>query len=51
MWRFYYGKNTYLKNEWEAYIQDYKNSGLSKVAWCRKQSLPIHPPPQARMKW
>ncbi|MEK0224679.1 MULTISPECIES: IS66 family insertion sequence element accessory protein TnpA [Bacillus cereus group] len=28
-----------LKKEWEAYIQDYKNSGLSKVAWCQKQNL------------
>ncbi|WP_433775105.1 IS66 family insertion sequence element accessory protein TnpA [Bacillus wiedmannii] len=25
-----------LEKEWEAYIQDYKNSGLSKVAWCKK---------------
>lgn len=24
------------------YIQDYKNSGLSKVAWCQKQNLPVH---------
>ncbi|SFC59737.1 hypothetical protein SAMN04488168_106155 [Bacillus sp. 491mf] len=31
-----------LKKEWETYIQDYKNSGLSKVAWCQKQNLPVH---------
>ncbi len=31
-----------LKKEWEAYIQNYKNSGLSKVAWCQKQNLPVH---------
>ncbi|MGQ5528278.1 IS66 family insertion sequence element accessory protein TnpA [Bacillus sp. CGMCC 1.60114] len=34
-------KKHLLKKEWEAYIQDYKNSGLSKVAWCQKQNLPI----------
>ncbi|MED1412497.1 MULTISPECIES: hypothetical protein [Bacillus] len=27
-----------LKKEWEVYIQDYKNSGLSKVAWCKKRT-------------
>ncbi|PEG13119.1 IS66 family insertion sequence hypothetical protein [Bacillus toyonensis] len=31
-----------LKKEWETYIQDYKTSGLSKVAWCQKQNLPVH---------
>ncbi|HHQ2454921.1 IS66 family insertion sequence element accessory protein TnpA [Bacillus cereus group sp. MYBK245-2] len=31
-----------LKKEWETYIQDYKNNGLSKVAWCQKQNLPVH---------
>ncbi|PFB74449.1 IS66 family insertion sequence hypothetical protein [Bacillus anthracis] len=31
-----------LEKEWGAYIQDYKNSGLSKVAWCKKQNLPAH---------
>ncbi|MFU2012114.1 IS66 family insertion sequence element accessory protein TnpA [Bacillus pseudomycoides] len=25
-----------------AYIQDYKNSGLSKATWCQKQHLPVH---------
>ncbi|MGG0241021.1 hypothetical protein [Bacillus rhizoplanae] len=30
-------KKHLLKKEWEAYIQDYKISGLSKVAWCQKQ--------------
>ncbi|WP_439741373.1 IS66 family insertion sequence element accessory protein TnpA [Bacillus pseudomycoides] len=35
-------KRHLLKKEWEAYIQDYKNSGLSKVAWCQKQNLPVH---------
>ncbi|WP_430175881.1 IS66 family insertion sequence element accessory protein TnpA [Peribacillus simplex] len=24
------------------FIQDYKNSGLSKSAWCQKQNLPVH---------
>lgn len=27
-----------LKKEWEAYIQDYKNSGVSKVAWFEKKN-------------
>ncbi|MFJ8455543.1 IS66 family insertion sequence element accessory protein TnpA [Bacillus paramycoides] len=31
-----------LKKEWETYIQDYKNSGLSKVSWCQKQNLSVH---------
>lgn len=35
-------KKQLLKKEWEAYIQDYKNSGLSKAAWCQKQNLPVH---------
>ncbi|MBJ8072704.1 IS66 family insertion sequence element accessory protein TnpA [Bacillus cereus] len=35
-------KKHLLKKEWEAYIQDYKNSGLSKAAWCQKQNLPVH---------
>ncbi|QEQ20455.1 IS66 family insertion sequence element accessory protein TnpB [Bacillus sp. BS98] len=35
-------KRHLLKKEWETYIQDYKNSGLSKVTWCKKQNLPVH---------
>ncbi|MFA2833452.1 IS66 family insertion sequence element accessory protein TnpB [Bacillus paranthracis] len=35
-------KGNLLKEEWETYIQNYKNSGLSKVSWCQKQSLPVH---------
>ncbi|PEX82448.1 IS66 family insertion sequence element accessory protein TnpA [Bacillus cereus] len=35
-------KRHLLKKEWETYIQDYKNSGLSKVSWCQKQNLPVH---------
>lgn len=31
-----------LKKEWEAYIQDYKNSELSKVSWCKKTEPPAH---------
>ncbi|WP_412676076.1 IS66 family insertion sequence element accessory protein TnpA [Bacillus paramycoides] len=31
-----------FKKEWETYIQDYKNSGLSKVSWCQKQNLSVH---------
>ncbi|WP_412675841.1 IS66 family insertion sequence element accessory protein TnpA [Bacillus paramycoides] len=31
-----------LKKEWETYIQDYKNNGLSKVSWCQKQNLSVH---------
>ncbi|PGB76081.1 IS66 family insertion sequence hypothetical protein [Bacillus pseudomycoides] len=31
-----------LKKEWETNIQDYRNSGLSKAAWCQKQNLPVH---------
>ncbi|WP_442853649.1 IS66 family insertion sequence element accessory protein TnpA [Bacillus sp. LK2] len=23
-------------------MQDYKNSGLSKVSWCQKQNLSVH---------
>ncbi|MFD3445590.1 hypothetical protein ACFDTO_13415 [Microbacteriaceae bacterium 4G12] len=34
-------KRHLLKKEWETYIQDYKNSGLSKVAGCQKQNLPV----------
>ncbi|MGG0725292.1 IS66 family insertion sequence element accessory protein TnpA [Bacillus mycoides] len=33
-----------LEKEWEAYIQDYKNSGLSRVSWCKKQNLPAYLP-------
>ncbi|MED1596203.1 MULTISPECIES: IS66 family insertion sequence element accessory protein TnpA [Bacillus] len=35
-------KRHLLKKEWETNIQDYKNSGLSKVAWCQKQNLRVH---------
>ncbi|PGU51913.1 IS66 family insertion sequence hypothetical protein [Bacillus cereus] len=35
-------KRHLLKREWETYIQDYKNSGLSKAAWRQKQNLPVH---------
>lgn len=31
-----------IKKEWEAHIQDFKESGLSKAAWCQKQNLPVH---------
>lgn len=34
-------KRHLLKKEWETYIQDYKNSGSSKVAWCQKQNLSV----------
>ncbi|MEY8348163.1 hypothetical protein AALF16_07555 [Bacillus cereus] len=37
-------KRHLLKKEWETYIQDYKNSGLSKGVWCQKQNLPAHRP-------
>ncbi|MGZ9819689.1 IS66 family insertion sequence element accessory protein TnpA [Peribacillus simplex] len=26
---------------WEAHIQDFRESGLSKAAWCQKQNLPV----------
>ncbi|MCP1124292.1 hypothetical protein CN326_17355 [Bacillus sp. AFS018417] len=35
-------KRHLLKKEWETYIQDYKNSELSKVAWYQKQNLPVY---------
>ncbi|WP_432804012.1 IS66 family insertion sequence element accessory protein TnpA [Bacillus cereus] len=35
-------KRHLLKKEWETNIPNYKNSGLSKVAWCQKQNLPVH---------
>ena len=34
-------KKQLIKKEWEAHIQDYKKSGLSKAAWCQKQNLPV----------
>ncbi|HFJ9454142.1 TPA: hypothetical protein ACGW67_005465 [Bacillus tropicus] len=34
-------KRHLLKKEWETYIQDYKNSGSSKVAWRQKQNLSV----------
>ncbi|MFJ8246949.1 IS66 family insertion sequence element accessory protein TnpA [Peribacillus asahii] len=27
-------KKRLIKKEWEAHIQDFKESGLSKAAWC-----------------
>jgi hypothetical protein len=35
-------KKRFIKKEWEAHIQDFKESGLSKAAWCQKQNLPVH---------
>lgn len=35
-------KKRLIKKEWEAHIQDFKESGLSKAAWCQKQNLPVH---------
>ena len=35
-------KKRLIKKEWETYIQDYKESGLSKAAWCQKQNLPVN---------
>ncbi|WP_416808886.1 hypothetical protein [Bacillus thuringiensis] len=35
-------KKQLLKKEWEAYIQDYKNSGLSIAVWYQKQNLLVH---------
>ena len=34
-------KRHLLKKEWETNIQDYKNSGLSKAAWCHKQNITV----------
>ncbi|MEY8351257.1 hypothetical protein AALF16_23870 [Bacillus cereus] len=34
-------KRHLLKKEWETNIQDYKNSGLSKAAWCQKQNITV----------
>ena len=30
------------RQQWEAHIQDFKESGLSKAAWCQKQNLSVH---------
>ncbi|OEH94427.1 IS66 family insertion sequence element accessory protein TnpA [Bacillus solimangrovi] len=35
-------KKQRIEKEWEAYILDFKESGLSKAAWCQKQNLPVH---------
>jgi len=35
-------KRNLLNKEWETYIQDYKNSGLSNDFWCWKQNLTVH---------
>lgn len=35
-------KKRLIKKEWEDHIQDFKESGLSKAAWCQKQNLPVH---------
>ncbi|WP_242486071.1 IS66 family insertion sequence element accessory protein TnpA [Peribacillus sp. TH24] len=31
-------KRRLIKKGWEAHIQDFKESGLSKAAWCQKQN-------------
>ncbi|WP_422851262.1 IS66 family insertion sequence element accessory protein TnpA [Bacillus cereus] len=41
MWGFFM-KRHLLKKEWETYIQDHRNSELSKTVWCQKQNLPVH---------
>jgi hypothetical protein len=33
--------NNELQKEWKQRFLDYQHSGLSIVAWCREQSLPV----------